>query len=100
MEVNQILQTKDGRVFGNSIIVKKYKSINQKKLDLYDIKMESGILKLGLTARHLRSAFYIPEFFKCDSCGEAKPVKEKFQVVDENYNNQKGLFECAECRGI
>lgn len=33
---------------------------------------------------------------KCDGCGE--PIKGKaFQMVDENYNKQHGLFECAGC---
>lgn len=32
----------------------------------------------------------------CDSCG--KPINGKaFQMVDENYRKQHGMFECATC---
>lgn len=61
MEINQILQTKDGRIFGNSIVINKYKSETQKKLDLYDFKTDYGHIVKGKTARELRSLFYIPE---------------------------------------
>jgi len=61
MEINQILQTKDGRIFGNSIIIGKYKCPVQKKLDRYDIKTDYGNVLIGKTARELRSLFYIPE---------------------------------------
>lgn len=40
------------------------------------------------------------ETFKCDSCCEEKSIKEKFQIVDENYNEQNGLFECGKCKGV
>jgi len=118
MEVNQILLTKDGRVFGNAIVIKKYKSEKQKKLDLYDFKTDYGSVVTGYTARSLRSDFYIPEMkyhfniedhkhyikveetFKCDGCGKDKPIKEKFEVYNENYKLQKGVYECAECKGI
>jgi len=61
MEINQILQTKDGRIFGNAIIIKKYKCPLQKKLDRYDIKTDYGSIVIGKTARELRSLFHIPE---------------------------------------
>lgn len=61
MEINQILCTKDGRIFGNAIIIKKYKSPTQNKLDLYDIKTDYGSIVTGKTARELRSLFHIPE---------------------------------------
>ena len=61
MEVNQFLFTKDGRKFGNAIVVKKYKSSVQKKLDLYDIKTDYGSVIIALTARIIRECFYIPE---------------------------------------
>lgn len=38
--------------------------------------------------------------FKCDGCGKEKPIKEKFKVYDENYRLQKGIFECAKCKGL
>jgi hypothetical protein len=38
--------------------------------------------------------------FKCDGCGDYKPIKEKFKVYDENYKLQKGLYECAKCKGL
>ena len=38
--------------------------------------------------------------FKCDGCGKNKPVKDRFKVYNENYRLQKGVYECAECRGI
>jgi len=32
----------------------------------------------------------------CDMCG--KPIKgKKFQIVDENFNIQKGLIQCEKC---
>jgi len=40
------------------------------------------------------------ETFICDGCGQKKPMKEKFPMVDENYNIQDDLFECAECKGL
>lgn len=72
MEVNQILQTRDGRIFGNSIIIKKYKSDAQKKLDLYDIKTDYGNVVKMKTARELRSLFYIPEMKHYHNIGEHK----------------------------
>lgn len=38
--------------------------------------------------------------FKCDGCGEERPIKEKFKVYDENYNIQRGIHYCAKCKGL
>ena len=36
--------------------------------------------------------------WKCDSCGK-KQKKEtlQFNVYDENWNKQKGVYQCQEC---
>lgn len=44
--------------------------------------------------------YVIEKVFKCDGCGNYKPIKEKFSAYDENYNVQKGIYECANCKGL
>lgn len=55
---------------------------------------QSGVIN-GVNPRLCKKCNFI-----CDSCGNTKPNTEKFQMVDENYNLLKGLFECASCRGL
>lgn len=36
--------------------------------------------------------------FLCDFCGKQKSGK-KYSVFDENWNRQRGVYQCEECFG-
>lgn len=127
MKVNQILLTKDGRVYGNSVVI----SVNNKgKYNTYDIITDYGHIIKELSRKVIHFRFHVPDmthkydieehkhfdyvnrnkhadklpgkedFFMCDGCNCVKPIREKFKVYDENYKLERGVFNCATCKGL
>ena len=81
MNVNQILLTKDGRIFGNSIIIK----VNNKgKFNTYDIKTDYGNVVENLNRKFIVQQFYLAN---------------KFQMmrVEEHKHYVHGCDKCPEC---
>ena len=69
MNVNQILLTKDGRVFGNAIIIK----VNSKgKYNTYDIKTDYGDEVKDLSRKYIIQQFYLANDFQMINVQEHK----------------------------
>jgi len=97
MEKIKILSGCDGHLIGvfDNYTISDYETKHGVKCKLYEIEEANGYFS-GYNDYH----YIIREVFQCDGCGEHKSIKERFQIVDENFRPQKGMYECADCRGL